>query len=368
MRVFALSKHGTYKANRGIKLIVFGVLFSTRSKPLGSSTYSRQDPSDDTIREDITIPGLATASLQGDLNVVSKRVLDNNSPRTIGVQRGDRLDSRVALVAVTPSSAEDRGTLWDKLRELSQHVVIDRILVRPSRLIHHEETSARPTAPGDVRPVRIARPRPRPQRPHARRFHPVLQRTNRVARGLVPRCRMRRPALRHVVLLVRVRLLEGADDAPVHVRLIAMPRRRLDVPARRVYHGLRVRRLVRVVVVRPDLHVVEPPGGAKRRSHELLRHPPCFLRRLRHRHVAAPLVVQRLVLDRDGVYGDPQVRVRLQVLHEIVRVVAVVLRVEPVAVGIPGELLKRDCQQVCCFLEKIYLGMQGIGSLRYVPC
>lgn len=147
----------------------------------------RQDPSSDAPREGVPAPDLAALGGDVDVDVVVERVLDDDGPRTVRVPRRHRLDALVPVVAVAAGAAEDHGALGDELGVLRQDVVVDRVLVRPRRLVHHEQPAARAAPALDVRPERpVRRLRPGPERPHEGALGPVLQGPDRVLGGLVP--------------------------------------------------------------------------------------------------------------------------------------------------------------------------------------
>lgn len=129
--------------------------------------------------------------------------------------------------------------------------------------------------------------------------------------------------------------METREDSPVQVSGVAVPGGAVDVASGAVDHGARVVGLVGVVVVGPDPGVVA--GGAQRRADVLLRQHCRVRRRLVHRDVSAALVVERFVLQRDGVDLGPVGGERLQVFDEILRILRIVLRVEPVVVRVAGE-------------------------------
>lgn len=143
------------------------------------------------------------------------------------------------------------------------------------------------------------------------------------------------PALGHVLMFVRVVVVEGSEDAPVQVGRVAVPRRAVHVRPGPVDHGARVAGDVGVVVVGPDPGV--EARVPQRRPDVLLRHPRRLVRGLVHGDVPAALAVQGLVLERDGVDGGAVVLECLQVLHEVLRICRVVLRVERVVVPVACE-------------------------------
>lgn len=134
------------------------------------------------------------------------------------------------------------------------------------------------------------------------------------------------PALGHVVALVGVSAVEGGDDAPVDGPDVAVPRSGLDVLSCAVDDGIGVLGVISVVIVRPDLGV--EACRAKSRAHEIPGDAGGLVLVLPHGDVAAALVVQRLVLNRDGVDGDAVAGVGSKILNKVSRISAIVLRVK----------------------------------------
>lgn len=132
--------------------------------------------------------------------------------------------------------------------------------------------------------------------------------------------------------------MKPRQHTPVQIPRIAMPRRAIHVPSSPIDHGARVIRLIGVVIVRPDPRT--EPRVPQRGTNILLCYACRLVRRLVHRHVAAALAVQGLVLQRDGVDGGALALVGLQVFHEVLRVLRVVLRVELVVVRVACEDLQ----------------------------
>lgn len=149
----------------------------------------RQNPSRHALRQRIPAPRLPTARRKRDIDVVAKRVLDDDGARAVRVAGGHGLDAGVPVVRVAALAAQHDGAFRHELGELRQRVVVDGELVRAGVLVDHEQAAARVAPALDVgaeRPVRGLRPGA--QRPHEGAFGPVLQRADRVLGGLVPGC------------------------------------------------------------------------------------------------------------------------------------------------------------------------------------
>lgn len=122
-----------------------------------------------------------------------------------------------------------------------------------------------------------------------------------------------------------------------------MPCSRLNVLAGPIDDFLRVARCVCIVVVRPDLRV--QVGRAQSRPDVILCDRRGLVGALIHGNMTIALVVERLVLNGNGIDSDTKLLVGLKILYEVLRILAVVLRVEPVIGGVASENLRDASEQ-----------------------
>src|SRR5690242_7791137 len=134
----------------------------------------------------------------------------------------------------------------------------------------------------------------------------------------MPRRRRRSPTLRHVVGLVRKLVVKVAQDRPVVIRSIAVPRSSLNILVGRLDDRLGILWLVSVVVVCPDFRLES--CFAQSWTNVFAGEQRSFVLVLVHGDMATTLAVQRLVLKGDGIDVSAKLLETLQVFNEVVGV------------------------------------------------